>query len=180
MGFEEFVKKAVKALNKSQIRYVIIGGIAAIFYGRPRTTMDLDMVVAMRKENIKQLCEFLRKEEFEAKEEEIESALKRKIHASIFLKNSPYRIDLKGVYSSLDEASLRRRKTVKIFGEKAWVEGVEDIIVAKLVYGSQQDLEDVKAILLRQKRLDKKYLRRRAKEEKVLKKLLKVMTWKVS
>ena len=34
MNFENFIKKAIDALNKSKVKYVVIGGIAAIFYGR--------------------------------------------------------------------------------------------------------------------------------------------------
>jgi len=62
-------------------------------------------------------------------------------------------------------------KDAKLFGVRARMEAPEDVIIAKLVYGSAQDLEDAKAILHAQKNLDRKYLERRANEEKVGKKL---------
>ncbi len=176
MSFENFIKKAIRALNESKLRYAIIGGIAAIFYGRPRTTLDLDIVILLKKEKIEDLCKSLMKHGFEVEKKDIEEAFQKKIHTSIFFKGSPYRIDLKGVYSSLDKASISKRKKVKIFGEKAWIERAEDVIVAKLVYGSEQDLNDAKAILLNQK-LNKKYLFKRAKEENVFKKLKQLMKW---
>jgi hypothetical protein len=38
----------------------------------------------------------------------------------------------------------------KIFGIDTWLESIEDNIVAKLVYGSQQDLEDALSVLIAQ------------------------------
>lgn len=174
MKFENFVRKFLSALEKAKVKYAIIGGVAAIFYGRPRTTVDLDVVVLI--EEIEEFCKLLKKEGFEIKREEFEKLLEEKQHITIFLKNSPFRVDLKGIYSSLDEASLKRRRKVKIFEKNAWVESPEDLIVAKLVYGSTQDLEDVRAILLRQKKLNWRYLKKRAREEKVFKKLEKILS----
>ena len=174
MSFENFIKKAIKALNESKVKYAIIGGIAAIFYGRPRTTLDLDVVILIKKEKVEDLCKNLIKNGFEVSLKEVKEVLKKKTHVSIFLKNSPYRIDLKGVYSSLDKASISKRRKIKIFGEETWIESPEDVIVAKLVYGSEQDLNDAKAIILNQK-LNKRYLFKRAKEENVFKKLKQLM-----
>ena len=174
MNFENFIKKAIDALNESKVKYVVIGGIAAIFYGRARTTMDLDVVILVKEGEIEKLANSLRKNKFEADLDEIKRSLKEKTHITIFLKNSPYRIDLKGIYTSLDQASIRRRRKIKLFGRNVWIESPEDIVIAKLVYGSQQDLEDAKAILIKQK-LDLNYLFKRAKEEKVFKKLKRLM-----
>jgi precorrin-6B methylase 1 len=175
MNFEEFIKKSLRVLNASRVKYVIIGGIAAIFYGRPRTTMDLDLIVLTKDEEIERLTNLLIENGFEVKVDEIRKALKEKTHATIFLKDSPYRIDLKGVYSSLDVASISKRRRVKLFGIPTWIERPEDVAIAKIVYGSETDLNDAKAILLRQK-LDKKYLFERAKDEKITDKLKKLIT----
>jgi ribosomal protein S8 len=174
MRFETFIKKVLEVLERAKVKYVIVGGVAAILYGRPRTTVDLDVLVLVKE--IEKFCELLKKEGFEVEKEEFEKSLKDKTHITIFHKKSPFRIDLKGLYSSLDEASLKRRRRVKIFGKKAWIESPEDLIIAKLVYGSEQDLEDVKAVLLRQKRLELKYLMKRAEEEKVSKRLKKILS----
>jgi len=54
------------------------------------------------------------------------------------------------------------------------MEAPEDVIIAKLVYGSAQDLEDAKAILHAQKSLDREYLEKRAKEEGAGNKLIEL------
>jgi predicted nucleotidyltransferase len=43
--FESIIKRVIIALEKSQLKYVIVGGFAAIFRGRPRTTTDIDIIV---------------------------------------------------------------------------------------------------------------------------------------
>jgi hypothetical protein len=174
MSFEDFVKKALKALNESKVKYAIIGGVAAIYYGRARSTMDLDLVVELKEKEIERVVESMLKNGFEVKIDEVKEALKEKTHVTIFLKNSPYRLDLRGIYSSLDEASIKKRKRVRIFGTPAWIERPEDVVIAKIVYGSETDLQDAKAIILNQK-LNMKYLFKRAKEEKIIRKLKKLL-----
>jgi len=69
--------------------------------------------------------------------------------------------------------SLRNRRKTEIFGIETWIESPEDLIVAKLVYGGQQDEEDVLAVILAQKdNLRMSYLQEKAKEERVDEKLL--------
>lgn len=41
----------VKCLNSRKARYVVIGGNAAIFYGVPRSTFDLDLLIDPTPEN---------------------------------------------------------------------------------------------------------------------------------
>jgi hypothetical protein len=46
-------------LNKNSIDYVIVGGFAVLFYGNPRTTMDIDYVIQLEDDNIPVLAKFL-------------------------------------------------------------------------------------------------------------------------
>jgi len=48
----------VQVLEHSEIPYMVVGGFAAIFYGEPRLTLDVDIVVDMRTEHIK-ISDFL-------------------------------------------------------------------------------------------------------------------------
>ncbi len=40
------------ALNAARVRYLVVGGMAAIIHGVPRTTVDLDLVIALDRENV--------------------------------------------------------------------------------------------------------------------------------
>jgi hypothetical protein len=163
-------------MNSAGAEYVIVGGLVAILYGRVRTTSDIDIIIDFDKTDQVKLGDLLRKERFEVSLPEIEKALAERSYFTIFDVESPYRLDAQGVYKPLDEASLKGRRKGTLFGEQAWIEGPEDLIVAKLVYGSQQDFEDDLAVLLRQKsELDIDYLKRQAAKNRVGSKLKKLL-----
>jgi hypothetical protein len=42
----------LKALHESGTDYLLVGGLAVNLYGAPRVTQDMDLVLAMRKDNI--------------------------------------------------------------------------------------------------------------------------------
>lgn len=62
--------------------------------------------------------------------------------------NSFFHVDLKFAKDELDYGVLNGRVRGELLGIPCWIESVEDIIIAKLIYGSSQDEEDVIAILL--------------------------------
>lgn len=43
------------SLNSHHVRYVVIGGTAAILYGVPRATFDLDILIEASPENAQRL-----------------------------------------------------------------------------------------------------------------------------
>ncbi|WXG44653.1 MAG: hypothetical protein WED04_11570 [Promethearchaeati archaeon SRVP18_Atabeyarchaeia-1] len=174
--FTETVKAALRALNAANAEYVVVGGLAAIFYGRPRTTSDVDIIIDFAKTDHLRVADSLKREGFEVTLREIQQAISERNHFTVFDRESPYRLDIQGVYKALDEASLNGRRKRDLFGEQAWIESPEDLVVAKLVYGSQQDLEDSLAVLIRQKSsLNIDYLKNRAAESRVKDKLRKLL-----
>lgn len=170
---EEFVKKLTSALNNCGIEYMLIGGVAAIYYGRPRTTLDCDIVISLQQDGIKDFCACLKKNGFRIREQDILMAFKEKSHFNAYLDNlSVFRADFSWKDSSnLNIQGFAHSKEETLFGVRVRMERPEDIIIAKLVYGSPQDIDDAKAILLRQKQLGKSYLLKRADEEGVRKEL---------
>jgi predicted nucleotidyltransferase len=40
------------ALQRAGVRYLVVGGVAVVFHGYPRFTADLDLVVALDRENV--------------------------------------------------------------------------------------------------------------------------------
>jgi hypothetical protein len=47
----------LRPLNRLRVRYIVSGGIAAILYGEPRFTNDLDLVVFLRDVDIQRLVD---------------------------------------------------------------------------------------------------------------------------
>jgi hypothetical protein len=149
---------------------MIIGGYALPFYGRIRTTVDLDLAVAVEtQEKFNVLLNILRVADFEPticspnnplivvvdRQEKIEFELWTKPDGIVF-----------------DEQTLRRRRKAQLSeGFSAWVISAEDFIVTKLARPDRGviDEQDVKSVLVRQEgKLDWNYLEKRAKDAQVL------------
>jgi predicted nucleotidyltransferase len=47
------------SLQKHQVKYLIIGGIAAVLYGVPRATFDLDILIEATPGNARRLLDAL-------------------------------------------------------------------------------------------------------------------------
>ena len=48
------------ALNRARVRYLVVGGIAAIAHGVPRATFDVDVAVELETANLRRLAEAMR------------------------------------------------------------------------------------------------------------------------
>lgn len=149
---------------------MIIGGYALPFYGRIRTTVDVDLAVAVEtEERFRDLREWLRSIDFEPTVFSFANPLvvvldsREKVEIELWLKPDGIVFD--------DETLKRRRKSKLDEDVEAWIVSPEDFIVNKLARPDRgvNDEQDVKSVLVRQEgRLDKEYLKRRAEDAGVL------------
>jgi hypothetical protein len=145
---------------------MIIGGYALPFYGRIRTTVDVDLAVAIKTdEELKQFLNLLQSADFEPTIRSPNNHVivildrKEKIEIELWLKPD-------GIV--FDDETLRRRQKAKLDANLwAWIVSAEDFIVNKLARPDRGviDEQDVKSVLVRQEnKLDNEYLQRRAKD----------------
>jgi len=159
------LQRLVGLFEDKNIPYMIIGGYALPFYGRIRTTIDLDLAVGIRtEEELTQFHDWLRLIDFEAT---VYSPLnpvivvldqKEKVEIELWLKPD-------GIV--FDDETLRRRRKVKMNNIEVWIVSPEDFIVNKLARPDRgvNDEQDVKSVLVRQEgKLDEEYLNKRANE----------------
>ncbi len=59
------LKDVFKSFQSHDVKYVVIGGIAAILHGVPRATLDLDILIEATETNARQLLEALLDVKFE-------------------------------------------------------------------------------------------------------------------
>ncbi len=172
---EEILEAVTDFLNSEGIDYVIVGGIAVIVYGNPRTTADIDLIVKLDEEGIEDFAEYLQGRGFLADIRDMRQAFKEKTHFSAEEKDSLFRLDIKGVYREKEKITLRNRKKVEYDGITMYVASPEDTIANKLYYGSEQDVEDAESIYVRQEGgLDQEYLEERCEAVGVKEKLEKM------
>ena len=60
----DLIELFVKPLNDFGARYLVSGSVAAMLYGEPRVTHDIDLVVFLRAEQIQQLAKIYPPPEF--------------------------------------------------------------------------------------------------------------------
>ena len=162
--------RLLKLFENKNVPYMIIGGYALPFYGRIRTTVDIDLAVSIKtNEERKQLLNMLQSIDFEPTTYSPLNPVmvvldqKEKIEIELWLKPD-------GIV--FDAETLKRRQKVKLDANIwAWIISAEDFIVNKLARPDRgvTDEQDVKSVLTRQEnKLDNKYLQKRAKEAGVL------------
>lgn len=149
-------------MDRVQVEYMVIGGYALPFYGRIRTTLDLDVAVDVEDEEFRGLCS---RAEADGYRMSLDSPL------------NPYCIFLDTVTGFEVEVwkrpdgirwngeTLRRRRRFTVEGLELWVVSPEDFVVTKLARPdrSAQDEMDVNSVLERSGAgLDWRYLRARA------------------
>ncbi len=172
------LQRLLKLLEDKNVPYMIIGGYALPFYGRIRTTVDIDLAVAIKTEKeFNQLLTSLRSAEFEPTIASPNNPLivvldrKEKIEMELWLKPD-------GVV--FDDETLRRRQKVKLdVNFWVWIISAEDFVVSKLARPDRgvTDEQDVKSVLVRQaNKLDDEYLQRRAEKAGVLAILQSIQT----
>src|SRR3989338_866609 len=166
--FEEIVKIVTAFLNENKIPYMVVGAISVSYYGNPRSTHDVDLIVVLNEEAIKKFTDFLTKNDFYVDADDIRAALKEKSHFSVLDNQSNYRLDVKWIYSELDSETFARRREINAYGQKMWINSPEDTIIFKLKFGSEQDFIDAEKVFIQQKdNLDRAYLERKVKELKL-------------
>ncbi len=147
---EEILKLVCNFLNESNVEYVIVGGMAVLFYGNPRTTMDIDYVIQLTDKDIPILVKFLQENGFYADEYDMRAALEEKSHCTVEDKETMFRLDIKGIYSEMDERVLRNKKRIELNGITIYIASPEDTIANKLLFSREQDIKDALGIYARQ------------------------------
>lgn len=183
-AFESFIRRTVDCLNESNVDYCIVGAIAASYYGSVRSTEDLDIIIDLTYSNeqkIKQLADCLRKVRIDLVVADMIQGLQEKSHITAFDTDTYfYRIDFKGITSSLDTETMKTKVQSTILDDLViWMTPPELQVIAKLLPGmrSEKDILDVKNILLSYKEnLDMTLLTTLSQRFNVEKELKRVLT----
>lgn len=145
----------VRPLNRAGIRYVIGGSVAAIFYGEPRLTRDVDMVVFLNEKSIRQLPEIFPANEFYLPPLEVitaEVAREQRGQFNIIHMDTTFKADIYPTgRDEFNAWAFRNKRPVEFEGETLVLAPPEYVIVRKLEYfregGSDKHLRDIRGIL---------------------------------
>ncbi len=131
----------LRALHEAKIKYLMIGGFAAIMHGIPRFTKDLDLAIVPELATCEAMLEVMKSLRFgTAYLTTPEDLLKTKV--TIF--EDYLRIDILTEVKGMDfEAMWQRREVAEVKGVPINLVTLEDLLVLKRAAGRKIDLEDV-------------------------------------
>ncbi|MBN1666277.1 MAG: nucleotidyltransferase [Anaerolineales bacterium] len=140
------LKDVFSSLQKHNVKYLVIGGIASVLYGVPRATFDLDILIEANPDNAQRLLDALRNVRlgtaFLTTSQEI-------LQHEITIFSDWVRIDVQtSTPGIVFDTAWENRETMAYQGQEFYVVSKLDLIASKTAAGRQVDLEDVRLLTL--------------------------------
>ncbi|ETZ22789.1 nucleotidyltransferase [Pedobacter sp. V48] len=139
--FEDFVQ----LLNEYGVEYMVVGGYAMAFHGKPRYTGDLDIWINISEANAQKLLKVMNAFGMASLGFEKEDFLQPGYISQIGY--PPLRIDILNNIDGVEftEAYKNRQKLVEGDLEISYI-GLQDLLANKIASGRKMDLADVQEI----------------------------------
>jgi hypothetical protein len=183
MSQQELLRKVIEALDDARVEYMLTGSVVSSLQGEPRSTHDIDMVVAIERAAAKRLVMAFPTPDFYLDEESIIDAINNQGMFNLIDVNTGDKVDFWILTEEpFDRSRFERRYVEDFMGMRITVSSPEDTILVKLRWaklsgGSEKQFTDALRVYEVQfENLDLEYLRSWAKKiqvESMLKKLEK-------
>lgn len=166
MDQKETFEKVIEILDNLKAEFLITGGFAVSFWGHPRSTHDLDILIKI-KGNKEKLINSFREHDFYISEEAVEDAIRDGSMFNIIHSESDLKIDFWVTDNNPDHDIEFKRKVQKNFlGKEVYLISPEDLILTKLEWfkksNSTRHLIDASGIWeIQQDVIDLDYLKKR-------------------
>ena len=143
-----------RTLSRLGIPHMISGSVAAIFYGEPRLTNDVDIIVLLKDADLPRLAAAFPLDEFYCPPEDVmkvEIARAQRGHFNIIHHETGFKADIYPCSDSLHRWGLAQSRTLDFDGEPVTLAPPEYVIIRKLQFfregGSQKHLRDIHRML---------------------------------
>ncbi len=137
-------KALFASLEKYEVKYVVIGGVAAILHGVPRMTGDIDLLIEATVENSKRVLAVLDNLGY-ATAKLVDPIGMTQVKLLMF--ENGIKVDVMLQIPGLDFTTAWANKLTLYAGEQPfYVLSKNDLIAAKRASARQRDLEDVDAL----------------------------------
>ncbi len=170
MSQSELLKKVIVALEATGTPYMLTGSYVSSLQGEPRSTHDIDLVVAITPSAARSLLLEFPKPDYYLDENAIAEAIRRKSQFNLLDVRGGDKVDFWMLSDEpFDQSRFGRRYIEEFEGQRLYVSRPEDTILMKLRWaelsgGSEKQFGDAQGIYeLQRNSLDLPYLEQWAK-----------------
>jgi len=148
MSQQELLKQVIQALDQAGIQYMITGSVVSSLQGEPRSTHDIDMVIAIEKSKVHELVEAFPPPDFFIDEDSILDAINRQSMFNLIAVTTGDKVDFWMLTDEpFDQSRFSRKISEEFMDLKMQVSSPEDTILAKLKWtklsgGSEKQFTD--------------------------------------
>jgi len=157
--FKQLLKTLALELDRRSIPYMVIGGQAVLLYGEPRLTRDIDITLGITTEKLDQLLEMVEAIQLTPLVDPHDFTLQTMVLPCLDPQNH-IPVDFIFSFSPYERQAMERVRMVDMEGVNVKFASVEDLVIHKIFAGRARDMEDVKAVLIKNPEMDLPYTRR--------------------
>jgi len=162
----EVIARVVAALTKANVSYMLTGSLASSLHGTPRSTQDIDVVIAPDRPGLERLMARFPEADFCVSRDAAMQAFRQTSLFNVIELASGWKIDfILRKARDFSRVEFERRMAADALGISIYVATPEDVILAKLEWAkrseSERQIEDAGGVLRVQgDRLERGYLAR--------------------
>lgn len=148
MSQPELLKKVIQILDRAGIQYMITGYVASSLQGEPRSTHDIDMVVAIQSSKAGELAEAFPSSDFYLDVHSVIDAINEQSMFNLIDLRTGDKVDFWILtHGAFDQSRFSRKISEKFSGIEMEISTPEDTILAKLKWaklsgGSEKQFTD--------------------------------------
>lgn len=142
-------------LNQNQIEYMVTGSVAAMVYGEPRLTHDIDLILSIKEADILKFENIFPPEKFYCPPPEvikIENQRPLRGHFNLIHHDSGFKADVYTLGKDpLHQWAFPKKQKIEFNQNDLWLAPPEYVILKKLLFfkegKSEKHLNDIKSII---------------------------------
>ena len=157
--FQKLLKKIANELNAHNIPYMVIGGQAVLLYGEPRLTKDIDIILGIGIEGLKEVNNIII-QKLNLKALVDENFVQNTMVLLAMDEKTGIRVDFIFSFSLYEKQAIKRASDIKFGNTIVKFASLEDLIIHKIIAGRAIDIEDIRSIILKNPDYNTKYIKR--------------------
>jgi hypothetical protein len=137
MSVSDVFARIKSALDSAEVAYMLTGSFASASYGAPRSTQDIDFVIAATASQLRSLVRVLPSDQYYVDLDAAMEAYTRQSPFNVVDMATGWKIDFIIRKSrAFSEEEFSRRRLVELEGAHLFVATAEDVVIAKLEAGA--------------------------------------------